>query len=147
MEMTDIYDLWINRIIRWFGAIPIFVYIIVAIFLTIIAIASLIITGFEIYLMFIGGETSSTLVDIIYSILLTVIIVELFETVTVYLRTKRVPVRAILIAGMTALVRHVIILNITELSPAETFGIAILMAVFVGGIYLLREEGFPIKGI
>jgi uncharacterized membrane protein (DUF373 family) len=139
--MTDPYEIWTNRVIAWMGTIPVLVYIIVALFLTIVAIISLGMTFLTITAMFSSANWEIGIINVIYAILLTVIIVELFETVTVYLRTRRVPVRAILIAGLTALIRHVIVMNLTEFDPVETTGLAILIAVFIGGIFLLRDDG------
>ena len=86
------------------------------------------------------GQWEGEIVKLIYELLLTVIIIELFETVTVYIRTKKVPVRAILIAGLTAMIRHVIVVNLSEVEPFYVIGPAMLMAVLIAGIYLLKDD-------
>ena len=48
----------------------------------------------------------------ITALLLTITIIVLFETVTVYFKTKHVEVRALLIAGLTGMVRHILIFNV-----------------------------------
>jgi uncharacterized membrane protein (DUF373 family) len=139
------YDAQIAAIIRVMTVVPVAIYIVVAFFLTIVAIMSLGITFIDIYHMINTQNYGEGIIQVVYGILLTVIIIELFETVIVYLRTKRVPVRAILIAGLTAMIRHVIILNISETKPEVLIGSAVMIAVLVGGAYLLREDIEPIR--
>jgi len=80
------------------------------------------------------------IIQVIYSILFTIIIIELFETVTVYLKTKRVPVRALLIVALTALIRHIIVINISETEVYHYLGLSVIMAVLIAGVYLLKED-------
>lgn len=127
-------------VIQVMTVVPVIIYIVLAFFLTTVAIISLGITLFDIISMITTQNWDQGIIQVIYAILLTVIIIELFETVIVYLRTKRVPVRAILIAGLTAMIRHVIIFNVTNAQPIEIIGPAIVLAVLIAGVYLLREE-------
>jgi len=127
-------------VIRVMTTIPVIIYIILAIFLTIVALISLGVTLFEIISLITIQNWDDGIIKVINSILLTVIIIELFETVIIYLRTKRVPVRAILIAGLTAMIRHVIIINVSKVQPIEIIGPAVMLAVIIAGVYLLRDE-------
>jgi uncharacterized membrane protein (DUF373 family) len=110
--MTDIHEITTALLIKYMRVVPVIIYIIVAIFLTIAMIISLGITLLDTITMIATQRWEDGIIRVIFSILLTVIIIELFETVIVYLRTRRVPVIAILIAGVTAMIRHVIIFNI-----------------------------------
>lgn len=123
-----------------FSIIPIIIYIGVAVLLSIIAILSLIDSFFEIIKMMSSMQWDEGIINVLYTILFTVIIVELFETVTVYLKTKTVPIRALLIAALTALIRHLIVFNVGETEIINYFGIAIVMAVIIAGIYLLKDD-------
>lgn len=127
-------------VIRIMTTVPVLIYIVLALFLTVVAVISLGITLMEIISLFTTQSWDEGIIQVIYSILLTVIIIELFETVIVYLKTKRVPVRAILIAGLTAMIRHVILFNISKTDPIEVIGPAVMLAVLIAGVYLLREE-------
>jgi uncharacterized membrane protein (DUF373 family) len=141
--MADNYDIQIALLIKYMKVVPVIVYIVVALFLSIAMIISLGITLSEIIELIKTPNTDIGIIQIIYSILLTVIIIELFETVIVYLRTRRVPVIAILIAGLTAMIRHVIIYNVNNAENAEPMiiiGPAMVLAVLIAGIYLLRED-------
>jgi uncharacterized membrane protein (DUF373 family) len=127
-------------VIRVMTTVPVLIYIVLALFLTVVAVISLGITLMEIISLFTTQSWDEGIIQVIYSILLTVIIIELFETVIVYLKTKRVPVRAILIAGLTAMIRHVILFNISKAEPIEVIGPAVMLAVLIAGVYLLRED-------
>jgi uncharacterized membrane protein (DUF373 family) len=143
--MPDNNQIPTSLLLRVMTTAPLVIYVIVAFFLTIVAIISLGITFLDILTMISTRNWSEGIVQVIYSILLTVIIIELFETVIVYLQTKRVPVRAILIAGLTAMIRHVIIFNISSAQPMEIIGPAVMLAVLIAGVYLLREDNEPLK--
>ncbi len=127
-------------VIRVMTTVPVIIYIVLAFFLTIVALISLGVTLFEIISLITVQNWDDGIIKVINSILLTVIIIELFETVIVYLRTKHVPVRAILIAGLTAMIRHVIIINVSKAQPIEIIGPAVMLAVIIAGVYLLRDE-------
>jgi uncharacterized membrane protein (DUF373 family) len=138
--MPDILTERTAMVIRIMTVVPVLIYIVLAFFLTIVAIISLGVSLMSIITMITTQNWDTGIFQVIYAILLTVIIIELFETVIVYLRTKRVPVRAILIAGLTAMIRHVIIFNASTAQPIEILGPAIMLAVLIAGVYLLREN-------
>lgn len=136
------------RLIHVLSAVPVIIYIGVALLLTIIAIFSLIFSFFTILQMIGLGviEWEVGITDVIESILFTIIIIELFETVTVYLKTRKVPIRAILIAGITAVIRHFIVMNTTKMDPLVMVAEAIVMGVLIAGIYLIKDTpSSPLK--
>ena len=138
--MSDTYEVLTARLIRVMTIIKVIIYLIIALFLTIVALISLGITFSSIVSLFSSATPDKGIVDVINAILLTVIIIELFETVIVYLRTKQVPIRAILIAGLTAMIRHIIIFNAEDVDMFTFVGPALVLAVLIAGVYLLREE-------
>jgi len=129
-----------NQIVNTFSIISISVYIGVAILLSIIAIFSLAESFLGVIALLSSMQWEHGIVQVIYSILFTIIIIELFETVTVYIKTKRVPVRALLIVALTALIRHIIIINISDTELLHYLGLSVIMAVLIAGIYLLKED-------
>jgi uncharacterized membrane protein (DUF373 family) len=138
--MPELSEEHANQLVNTFSTISIVVYIGVAILLSIIAILSLIESFFEILTVFSTTHREDVIIQVIYSILFTIIIIELFETVTVYLKTKRVPVRALLIVALTTLIRHIIIINIADTEIMHYIGMSVIMAVLIAGIYLLKED-------
>jgi uncharacterized membrane protein (DUF373 family) len=137
-----------DTIIAFFSFVPMIMYMIVAVLLTIIAAFSLYDAIFLIVKMVIKPEYvngipvfSTAIVGVIQSLLLTITIIVLFETVTVYFRTKHVEVRALLIAGITGMVRHVLIFNVsTSDATIQMFATVALLAVLIAGVVLVKPE-------
>ena len=130
----------LDYVIRFFALVPLIVYIIVAALLTLIAIFSLYDAIQQIANMLASRDFTDGLVQVIYALLLTITIVVLFETVTVYFRTKHVDVRALLIAGLTGMVRHILVYNVATTDALQMFATVALLAVLVAGIVLIKSE-------
>jgi len=129
-----------EHLIAFFSLVPMVLYTIVAILLTIIAAFSVWDALQLIAQMILTRDFTNGLVNVIYALLLTITIIVLFETVTVYFKTKHVEVRALLIAGLTGMVRHVLIYNVSTVDPAVLFGTVALLAVLIAGIVLVKPE-------
>ena len=130
----------LDYIVQLFSLVPMALYMVVAILLTVIAIFSVYDAIQLITAMIVTGDFANGLVQVIYSLLLTITIIVLFETVTVYFRTKHVDVRALLVAGLTGLVRHVLVYNITSTDAIQMFATVALLAVLIAGIVLVKSE-------
>jgi uncharacterized membrane protein (DUF373 family) len=129
-----------DHLIAFFSLVPLILYTIVAILLTIIAVFSVWDALQLIAQMILSRDFTNSLVNVINALLLTITIIVLFETVTVYFRTKHIEVRAFLIAGLTGIVRHVLVYNIATVDPAMLFGTVALLAVLIAGIVLVKPE-------
>lgn len=124
-----------------FSLIPLILYMFVAIMLTIIAIFSVYDSAFLIYQLGFPANPPVNLIDVINSLLLSITIIVLFETVTVYFRTRRVEVRTLLVAGVTGVVRHVLIYNVaTPENVSQLFAAVAVLAVLIAGIVLIKPE-------
>ncbi|WP_321506933.1 phosphate-starvation-inducible PsiE family protein [uncultured Methanoregula sp.] len=133
----------VELVIRFFSIVPMILYMIVAIMLTIIAFFSVYDAAQLIIQMVATRNFADGLVGVIYSLLLTITIIVLFETVTVYFKTKHVEVRALLIAGLTGMVRHILVYNVGSVSPDMLFATVALLAVLIAGIVLVKPEQLP----
>jgi len=138
--MPKISDERTDQIVNTIAFVPMVVYICVAFLLSIIAFISLIESVYEIYLMVSTLNWTEGIVKVIYAVLFTIIIIELFETVTAYLKTKRVPVKALLIVALTAVVRHLIVINVSDTPFQEYIGISVVLAVLIAGIFLIKDS-------
>jgi len=127
-------------LIAFFSLVPLILYTLVAILLTVIAVFSLWDAVQIISQMIISLDFATKIIDVINAILLTITIIVLFETVTVYFKTKHVEVRALLIAGFTGMVRHVLVYNVSTVDPLVLFGTVSLLAVLIAGIILVKPE-------
>jgi uncharacterized membrane protein (DUF373 family) len=127
-----------------FSLIPLILYTIVAILLTVIAIFSVYESAdqiFKIFWGFINGTPSGIdLISVINTLLLTITIIVLFETVAVYFRTRHVEVRTLLVAGVTGVVRHVLVYNVGAADILQLFAAAAVLAVLIAGIVLIKPE-------
>jgi uncharacterized membrane protein (DUF373 family) len=132
-----------KHLISFFSLVPLILYTIVAILLTIIALFSVWDAVQLIAQMIISRDFANGLVNVIYALLLTITIIVLFETVTVYFKTKHVEVRALLIAGVTGVVRHVLIYNVDTVDPFTLLGTVALLAVLIVGIVFIKPEPLP----
>jgi len=130
----------LDYVIRFFALVPLIVYIIVAALLTIIAAFSIYDAAQQIVAMIVSHDFADGMVQVIYALLLTITIVVLFETVTVYFKTKHVDVRALLIAGLTGMVRHILVYNVATTDALQMFATVALLAVLVAGIVLIKSE-------
>ena len=127
-------------ITNFFSLVPLVLYTIVAIMLTIIAFFSVYDSAVVIYQLLVPPSVPVNLIDVINALLLTITIIVLFETVTVYFRTKHVEVRALLVAGLTGMVRHILVYNMECVDPMTMFATGALLAVLIAGIVLVKPE-------
>ena len=125
---------------NFFSLVPLVLYTIVAIMLTIIAVFSLYDSAIVIYQLIVPPSVPVNLTSVINALLLTITIIVLFETVTVYFRTKHVEVRALLVAGLTGMVRRVLVYNMEGTDPVTMFATGALLAVLIAGIVLVKPE-------
>ena len=125
---------------RIFSLVPLVLYTIVAIMLTVIAVFSVYDAASLIVQLATTSNESVNLVNVINALLLTITIIVLFETVAVYFRTKHVEVRALLTAGLTGMVRHVLVYNVATVDAMQMFATVAVLAVLIAGIVLIRPE-------
>jgi uncharacterized membrane protein (DUF373 family) len=128
-SMTGILTL----VTRW-------IYFAIAIVLALVALLSLV----EVARAFLSIGSSLTLMAgilaILHSVLLTIIIVEILETVIVYFKTNRVLVRPILVAGLTAMVRRILFYGVESIEPMDLFVDAVVIAVLTAAVVLVGKE-------
>jgi uncharacterized membrane protein (DUF373 family) len=124
----------------FFSLVPLVLYTIVAIMLTIIAVFSVYDSAVVIYQLVVPPSVPVNLISVINSLLLTITIIVLFETVMVYFKTKHVEVRALLVAALTGMVRHILVYNMEGIDPWVLLATVALLAVLIAGIVLVKPE-------
>lgn len=133
----------IEYVTNFFSLVPLVLYTIVAIMLTIIAVVSVYDSTILIYQLILSAGATVDIIAVINSLLLTITIIVLFETVTVYFKTKHVEVRALLVAGLTGMVRHILVYNMEKVDPFMLAASVALLAVLIAGIVLIKPEPVP----
>jgi uncharacterized membrane protein (DUF373 family) len=129
-----------EAITNFFSLVPMVLYTVVAILLTVIAVFSVYDSAILIYQLIVPTSSPVNIISVINALLLTITIIVLFETVTVYFRTKHVEVRALLVAAFTGMVRHILVYNMVDTDPLILLTTAILLGVLIGGIILVKPE-------
>jgi uncharacterized membrane protein (DUF373 family) len=86
----------------------------------------------------------SELLTIFNFFLLVLIGLELIEVIKVYLVDEQIHVEVIFLVAIIAVARKVIVLDVKELDPLVSLGIAAIILSLAGGYYLLKR-GLNIK--
>ena len=95
------------------------VYLLIAASLSLLAIFSFYDVILQVAALIYTEDMTQGVLQVLHALLLTLIIVEILETVTVYFRTNRVQVTPILIAGITAMVRRVLTFGVEPVAPLD----------------------------
>ena len=123
----------LSLVTRW-------IYLAIAIVLSLLALISLVdvVKGF----IDIGSSLTLTagILNVLHAVLLTIIIIEILETVIVYFRTNRVLVRPILVAGLTAMVRRILFYGVEAIQPMDLLVDAVVIAVLTAAVVLIGKE-------
>lgn len=89
-----------------------------------------------------GPVSDRGILGIISTALLTIIIVELYITVK-ELKNGNIDIKLILIIGLTAIVRHFILLISQDFSEGDVIsmiGIAVVMIIFIIGLWIVKSK-------
>lgn len=135
MSGTDI-------LIKYISYMPVFCYIVTALFLSITAFASLFSAGEVVFHVAMGyeGHFEQGIEEAIYAIFLTVIIIGLFETVQAHLTSGHIPIYSLLVVGVTATIRYVLLYTLGGLDSISVMAVSTVMIAFIAGLYLLHKK-------
>lgn len=117
------------------------IYLFIAIVLVLLAVASFYDVAIQFRDMFWSGvPMTDSILTVLHSLLVTIIIIEILETVTAYFRTSRLQVRPILIAGITAMVRKVLVYGLEPTDIVDVAGTVAVIAVLTLAVYLIGKD-------
>ncbi len=117
------------------------VYLLVSIFLVILALMTLFIVGKDMARFVFEPFSLDTLVLALNDLLVTLIIAELIQTVVVYFKSHQLELKLILAAGMTAMIRRVLVFGVEKNITWEEMAItALLILIITVAIYLVGEK-------
>jgi uncharacterized membrane protein (DUF373 family) len=117
------------------------IYFCIAIVLVLLAVASFYDVALEFLQAFDGGfVTTNGILQVLHALLVTIIIIEILETVTAYFRTNQLQVRPILIAGLTAMVRKVLVYGLEPTDLIDVVGTVAVIAVLTAAIAVVGRE-------
>jgi uncharacterized membrane protein (DUF373 family) len=117
------------------------VYLLVSIFLVLLALMTLFIVGKDVARFVFEPYSLDTLVLALNDLLVTLIIAELIQTVVVYFKSHQLELKLILAAGLTAMIRRVLVFGVEKNITWEEMAItAVLIFVIMLAIYVVGEK-------
>ena len=118
------------------------VYLVIAVVLSFLAVISFYDVFLEMSRVFEWMDVTSGILQVLHALLVTIIILELLETVTVYLTKQRIFIRPLVVAGLTAMIRRVLVFGVEPSAPMDIFATAVVIAVLTFAVvYIGKEEG------
>jgi len=116
------------------------IYFCIAIVLVLLAVVSFYDVGLQFLLVFGGSSVTDGILRVLHALLVTIIIIEILETVTAYFRTSQLQVRPILIAGLTAVVRKILVYGLEPTDLVDVIGTVAVIAVLTVAIAVVGKE-------
>ncbi|MDD4566618.1 phosphate-starvation-inducible protein PsiE [Methanoculleus chikugoensis] len=117
------------------------IYLLIAASLSLLAIFSFYDVIIQVAALIHTDNMTQGILEVLHALLLTLIIVEILETVTAYFRTNRVLVTPILIAGITAMVRRVLTFGVEHLDPVDIgMTLAAILVLTIAIVYIGKQE-------
>ena len=131
----------IRFVVHVISDIQLAVHVVIAALLSIVAVVSLYDAVKEIIGVFSSTDLQVGIVGVLEALLLSITVLTLLTTVTAYIQTRHFEPRPLLIAGLTSMIRHVIVSNVAVSEPIQIFGTVAVLAVLIAGIVLTSQEG------
>lgn len=117
------------------------IYLLVSVFLVILALMTLFIVGHDMLGFISSSYSLDTLILVLNDLLMTLIIAELIQTVVVYFKSHQLELKLILAAGLTAMIRRVLVFGVEKSLTWQDMAItASLILVITIAIYLVGEK-------
>jgi len=137
MADMDIFPRIQHYLVKGSSLVTIAIYVIIAALLIITALLGTIET-LKLISLALNNPTQVALTNVLQGILLIIVIATLIDMVQSYVRAGRVLVRPILIAGVTTMVRRLLV---TDLTFVDIIGTTIvILGLTIAMIYLGRED-------
>lgn len=135
MKITSLKD----DIITGISWVPTGLYILVAVILIVVALVSLYEAGLITVQMIVSREFALER-DVFIALFHAITAIVLIETTIVFFRTKHLAIQTLLIAGLTEMIRHLLIYDVTTMDPPHIFSLVSVMTVLIAGIVLTKSD-------
>jgi uncharacterized membrane protein (DUF373 family) len=117
------------------------IYLLVSIFLIIMALIVMLIVGKDIITFITGSLKLDDLIVALQDLLTVLIIAELIQTVVVYFKSHQLDLKLILAAGLTAMIRRILVFGAEKnVNLSEMVVIAVLIAVIAIGTVVINDH-------
>jgi uncharacterized membrane protein (DUF373 family) len=130
-----------EKLIRTISSITLAIYIVIAIILILLAVISLYVVGVSIISLLFTPAMTGGILQVLHALLVTIIIIEVLETVVVYFRIGRLQVKPIIIAGLTAMIRRVLLFGVETTNTGDiALTLAAVVVLTIAIVFIGREE-------
>jgi uncharacterized membrane protein (DUF373 family) len=116
------------------------IYLFIAVALSLLAFLSFYDVFSKMWLILASADISGGILSVLHALLVTIIIIELLETVTVYFKTSRIFVKPLLIAGLTAMIRRILVFGVEYSSPVDIISTVAAIAVLTAAVLFIGRE-------
>ncbi len=131
----------VDTIISALSSVTMIIYLAIAIALSVLAILSFYDVALLTLHIFSADDMTLGVLAVLHALLLTIIIIELLDTVTLYFKTNKLQVTPILIAGLTAMVRRILAFGV---EPVDTIDVGLTLAAIlvltIAIVYIGKQE-------
>ena len=138
--MADEEDVgWKPKLVKTLDVLYMVIYVIIAIFLIAMAFASFVFVGKDLWSV-LGAESPMLVILMaLKDLFIAIIIVELLLTVVVFIREEQIDMRLLLGAGLTAMVRKVLVFGVEEVNIMEMVVVVALIIVLTLAMVALTK--------
>lgn len=120
------------------------VYLLVSIFLVVMAMMAMFIVGRDLLTFATGSLKLDDLVVALQDLLTVLILAELIQTVVVYFKRHQLDLKLILAAGLTAMIRRILVFGVEKgIDPMEMVVIAALIVIIAVAIVVIDRNTEP----
>ena len=123
------------------GHIEAAIYLLAALFLVLMALAAFYVVAKDLSRLVSEGFTIGLIYMALNDLLIVLILAELIQTIVVFIQRHELDLRLIIAAGITALIRRVLLFGVEKIAWEEMTAIALLILVLVIAIYLIGLAG------
>jgi uncharacterized membrane protein (DUF373 family) len=117
------------------------IYLLVSIFLVVMALMSLYTVSVDLWIFITGSLQLNDLVKALQDLLTVLILAELIQTVVVYFKSHQLDLKLILAAGMTAMIRRILVFGAEKgADPNEMIVIAALIVIIAVAIVIIDRN-------
>ena len=120
---------WKSKLMTTLDELYVILYAIIAIFLILAALASFLVVGSALLGAISADSPMLFIIMAIKDLFITIIIVELLLTVMVFIQKEHIDMRLLLSAGLTAMVRKVLLFGVEEVNITEMIVVMALILV------------------
>ncbi len=138
--MADKNTGYSGTIARFIGSTESVLYLIAALFLVLMAVAAFFVVTRDLYGLIVDGMAINVIYTALNDLLIVLIIAELLQIIVVFIQKHQLDLRLILAAGLTAMIRRVLVFGVENIAWEEMAVTALLIAILSAAIYVIGRE-------